>query len=82
MSYTRAEILEHAERIGKSRATLRRRVSQGCNLRDPESVREWVTWNEIRKTNIQRAKEKGRGKEQGGVSGWSYCPSRAGYQGI
>jgi hypothetical protein len=63
MSYSRVEILEHAKRIGKSRATLRRWISQGCNLRDPKSVGEWVTWNEIRKTNVQRSRER-RAKEQ------------------
>ena len=77
MSYTRAEIVEHAKRIGKSRATLRRWVSQGCNLTDPGSVREWITRNEIRKTNIARARER-RGKEQNSsAAGQSVRPASA-----
>jgi hypothetical protein len=77
MSYTRAEIVEHAKRIGKSRATLRRWVSQGCNLRDPGSMREWITRNEKRKTNIARARER-RGKEQNSsAAGQSVRPAES-----
>jgi hypothetical protein len=63
MAYNQIEVNEYAHRLGKSERTLWRWIRQGCNLRDPKSVREWVTRNEIRKTNIARAREKDRGKE-------------------
>jgi hypothetical protein len=62
MAYSQIEVNEYAHRLGKSERTLWRWIKKGCNLRDPKSVREWVTRNEIRKTNIARARER-RGKE-------------------
>jgi hypothetical protein len=61
MSYSKVEITEYWHRIGKSVPTLWRCVRQGCELRDPKSVREWQVRNEIRKTNVQRARERKRG---------------------
>jgi hypothetical protein len=65
MPYSKVEITEYSHRIGKSVPTLWRWVRQGCDLRDPKSVREWQVRNEIRKTNIQRAQERKRDKEHG-----------------
>jgi hypothetical protein len=48
---------------GRYGAALWRWIKEGCNLRDPKSIREWQVRNEIRKTNIARAREKGRRKE-------------------
>jgi hypothetical protein len=64
MAYSQIEIAEYSRRIGKSVPTLWRWIRQGCDLRDPRSVREWQTRNEIRKTNIARARER-RGKKSG-----------------
>jgi hypothetical protein len=63
MPYSKVEITEYSRRIGKSVPTLWRWIREGCNLRDPKSVRQWETRNEIRKTNIAKARER-RGKEQ------------------
>jgi hypothetical protein len=58
MPYSKVEITEYSHRIGKSVPTLWRWIREGCNLRDPKSVREWETRNEIRKTNIAKARER------------------------
>jgi hypothetical protein len=58
MSYTRAEILEHAERIGKSRATLRRWVAQGCDLRNHASVQAWIEKNKLKETNVTKSRRR------------------------
>jgi hypothetical protein len=63
MAYSQIEINEYAHRLGKSERTLWRWIKEGCNLRDPKSIREWQVRSEIRKTNIARAREKSRGKE-------------------
>jgi hypothetical protein len=47
MPYSKVEITEYSHRIGKSVPTLWRWIREGCNLRDPKSVREWETRNEI-----------------------------------
>jgi hypothetical protein len=64
MAYSRLEIREYAKVIGKSPTTLWRWVSEGCNLRDPKSVREWVTRNEIRQTPMERARRRRRDEAQ------------------
>jgi hypothetical protein len=48
------ESAEYARKIGRSRSTLFLWIKQGCNLRDPKSVAEWVTRNTIRETNISK----------------------------
>jgi len=58
MPYSKVEITEYSHRIGKSVPTLWRWIREGCNLRHPKSVREWETRNEIRKTNIAKARER------------------------
>ena len=60
MAYSRIEIAEYAKRIGKSQTTLWRWVKEGCNLRDPKSVREWQVRNQIRETPIERARKRRR----------------------
>jgi hypothetical protein len=61
--YSRAEILEHAKRIGKSRTTLRRWVSEGCDLRNHASVQAWIEKNKRRETNVSKSRQR-RGVEQ------------------
>jgi hypothetical protein len=62
MPYTRLQIAQHAERIGRSARTLRRWVAQGCDLEDPGSVQRFLAQAERKKTNIQRSRER-LGKE-------------------
>jgi hypothetical protein len=62
--YSQIEIREYALKLGKGERTLQRWVSQGCNLRDPKSVREWVTRNEIRQTPMERARRRRRDEAQ------------------
>jgi len=64
MAYSRIEIAEYAKVIGKSPTTLWRWVREGCNLRDPKSVREWVMRNEIRQTPIEQARRRRRDNER------------------
>ena len=45
MSYSRTEISEFEEKIGKSRATLFRWAKQGCDLRSEDSVQAWIERN-------------------------------------
>jgi hypothetical protein len=63
MPYSQIEFAEYARKIRKSRSTLFRWIREGCNLRDPKSVREWVTRNQIRETNIEKARKRRRDKE-------------------
>jgi hypothetical protein len=60
MAYSQIEIDEHVRKIGKSSSTLWRWVREGCDLRNPKSVREWVTRNTIRETNISKASKRRR----------------------
>src|SRR5262245_27322975 len=64
MKFSGIEIREYAIKLGKGERTLRRWVKQGCNLRDPKSVREWVVRNEIRQTPIERARRRKRDEAQ------------------
>jgi hypothetical protein len=68
MPYSQIEIQEYSRRIGKSAPTLWRWVRQGCDLRDPKSVREWVTRNTIRETNIEKARKRRRDQQQKGLA--------------
>src|SRR6516164_6350702 len=58
MSYSRAEISEFEEKIGKSRATLFRWAKQGCDLRTERSVQEWIERNRLRETNIAKSRRR------------------------
>jgi hypothetical protein len=66
MAYNSVEIAEYARKLGKSRSTLYLWIKQGCNLRDPKSVREWVTRNTIRETNIEKARKRRRDERSKG----------------
>jgi hypothetical protein len=57
MPYSAVEIAEYGRKIGKSRSTLFKWIQEGCDLRDPKSVAEWVTRNTIRETNISKARK-------------------------
>ena len=63
MAYSEAEILELSKRIGKSRTTLWRWASQGCDLRSHASVQNWLEKNRIRETNVTKSRRR-RGLEQ------------------
>src|SRR5215472_2886422 len=54
MPYTAVEIAEYGRKLDRSRSTLFKWISEGCNLRDDKSVREWVTRNTIRETNSRK----------------------------
>src|SRR5262245_35709139 len=58
MPYSAVEIAEYSRKIGKSRSTLFKWISEGCDLRNPKSVQEWVTRNTIRETNISKARKR------------------------
>jgi hypothetical protein len=58
--YSKVEITEYSKTIGKSVPTLWRWIRQGCDLRDRKSVREWVTRNTIRETNILKSRKRRR----------------------
>ena len=64
MPYTAVEIAEYGRKLDRSRSTLFKWVREGCNLRDDKSVREWVTRNTIRETNISKARKRRRDNEQ------------------
>jgi len=63
MAYSHIEVREYAKKLGKGERTLWRWIKQGCNLRDPKSVREWQVRNQIRETPIERARKRRRGLE-------------------
>ena len=60
MPYTAVEMAEYCRKIGKCRTTLFKWIREGCDLRDPKSVAEWVTRNTIRETNISKARKRRR----------------------
>jgi hypothetical protein len=62
--YSELEVKKYARKIGKSRSTIWLWIKQGCDLRDPKSVREWVTRNTIRETNISKARKRRRDYQQ------------------
>jgi len=68
MPYSNVEVAEYSKRIGKSVPTLWRWIRQGCNLRDPKSVQEWVTRNTIRETNISKARKRRRANQSNNIT--------------
>jgi hypothetical protein len=64
MLFSRIEVSEYARKIGKSERTLWRWIKEGCNPRDPKSLRDWQVRNEIRQTPIERARRRRRDNEQ------------------
>src|SRR5215510_15428782 len=63
MPYSELEVKEYARKIGKSRSTIWSWIKQGCDLRNPKSVAEWVTRNQIRETPIERARKRRRDEQ-------------------
>ena len=64
MPFSQIEVNEYARKIGKSERTLWRWIKEGCNPRDPKSLREWQVRNHIRETPIERARKRRRDIEQ------------------
>src|SRR6516164_5239100 len=64
MAYSAIEVREYAKKLGKGERTLWRWIKQGCNLRDPKSIREFQVRNEIRQTPMERARRRKRDNEQ------------------
>jgi hypothetical protein len=63
MLFSRIEVSEYARKVGKTERTLWRWIKQGCNPRDPKSLREWQVRNQIRETPIERARKRRRDNE-------------------
>jgi hypothetical protein len=52
------KVREVAARLEKSERTVWRWVGQGCDLASERSIREFAAWKRLRKTNVQKAREK------------------------
>src|ERR1700751_2369605 len=61
--YSRLEVAACAKRIGKSVPTVWRWIREGCRIDDPRSVEAFIAAKQLRKTNVQKAKER-RGTQQ------------------
>ena|ERR1700741_114696 len=61
--YSRLEVAACAKRIGKSVPTVWRWIREGCRIDDPRSVRAFIAAKQLRKTNVQKARER-RGTQQ------------------
>jgi hypothetical protein len=68
MPYSQVEIAEYCRKIGRRRLTLFLWIKQGCDLRDPKSVREWVTRNTIRETSISKSRKRRAEASQKGAA--------------
>src|SRR5690348_8839297 len=60
MPYSRPQLFELSKKIGRSWRTLQYWAAQGCNLNDPKSVKAFLMAKELRKTNVQKARERGK----------------------
>ena len=58
MSYSRAQLFELSKKVGRSWRTLQYWAAQGCDLNDPASLKAFLQAKELRKTNVQKAKER------------------------
>jgi hypothetical protein len=63
VAFSEIEVSEYARKVGKTERTLWRWIKQGCNPRDPKSLREWQVRNQIRETPIERARKRRRDDE-------------------
>jgi hypothetical protein len=63
MPYSRPQLVELSRKIGRSWRTLQYWAAQGCNLNDPESVKAFLEAKELRKTNVQKARERARNRQ-------------------
>jgi len=66
--FSRVEVSEYARKIGKSERTLWRWIKEGCNPRDPKSLREFDVRAQIRETPIERARKRRRDQESHNIS--------------
>ena len=62
MSYSRAQLFELSKKVGRSWRTLQYWAAQGCDLNDSASLETFLQAKELRKTNVQKSRER-RGKE-------------------
>jgi hypothetical protein len=60
MAFSQIEVSEYARKVGKTERTMWRWIKEGCNPRDPKSLREWQVRNQIRETPIERARKRRR----------------------
>ena len=63
MPYTRPQLFELSKKVGRSWRTLQYWAAQGCDLNDPASLKAFLQAKELRKTNVQKARER-RGMRQ------------------
>src|ERR1700747_351804 len=78
-SATAQRVREIAKGVNRSVRTVWRWANLGCDLDDPESIRQFAGWAEARKTNIQKARERRavlNGTNVSGVSG-AHGPGRS-----
>ena len=68
MAFSQIEVREYARKVGKTERTLWRWIKQGCNPRDPKSLRESQVRNQIRETPIERARKRRRDQESHNVA--------------
>ena len=66
MPYSRPQLFELSKKVGRSWRTLQYWAAQGCNLNDPESVKAFLEAKELRKTNVQKARERGKNRQEDG----------------
>ena len=58
MSYSRAQLAEISDTVGRNWRTLQRWAAEGCRLEDPQSLKAFLTAKELRRTNIARSRER------------------------
>jgi hypothetical protein len=56
--YSRAQLSELSKKVDRSWRTLQYWASQGCNLNDPASLEAFLQAKELRKTNVQKFRER------------------------
>jgi hypothetical protein len=68
VSYSRAQLFELSKKVGRSWRTLQYWAAQGCDLNDPASLEAFLQAKELRKTNVQKSRERrGRVRDRGPV---------------
>ena len=76
MPYTQSEILEHSKRIGRSPRCLRYRIAEDCDLNNEASVEAFLQAKELRKTNVQKVRERRGGSTQAARAQSQCAPQR------
>src|SRR5262249_34572305 len=64
MPYSRPQLFELSKKVGRSWRTLQYWASQGCDLKDPESLQRFLAEKNRKRTNVQKFRER-RGIAQG-----------------